>query len=60
MMSLPFEMLTECWTPAVLPTILEAGVVAFKILDVASQLFDRFNKALVVSGKLDIIHHQLL
>ena len=60
MISLPLAMVAEVWTPDSLPTFLEAGVVVFEVLDVASQFFDHGDEALVVSGKLGVIRHQLL
>ena len=45
--------------PGCLPTFIEAGVVAFEVLDVASQFFDHGDEALVVSGKLGVIRPQL-
>ena len=55
MIALPLEMVAEGWTPAALPTFLEAGVVAFEVLDVASQFFDHGDEALIVRCKLGII-----
>ena len=60
MISLPLAMMAEGRTPAALTTFFEAGVVAFEVLDVSSQFFDHGDEALVVSGKLGVIHHQLL
>ena len=55
MLSLPLEMVAEGWTPSALPTLIEAGVVAFEVLDVSSKFFDHGDEALIVSCKLGII-----
>ena len=46
--------------PAALLVFIEAGVVPFEVLDVASHFFDHGDKVIVVSGKLGVIRHQLL
>ena len=43
------------WTLAAFSTFLEAGVVAFEVLDVSSQFFDHGDEALVVICKLGIL-----
>ena len=60
MISFLLEMVTYGQTLAELPAFLEARVVPFEVLDVATKVFDHGDKVLVVSGKLSVIHHQLL
>ena len=60
MISVLIAMMACGWTPAALPAFIEAVVVAFEVLDVVSQFFDHGDEALVVSGKLGVIRHQLL
>ena len=55
MISLPLAMVALGRTLAAFSTFLEAGVVAFEVLDVSSQFFDHGDEALVVICKLGIL-----